>query len=42
MKDYRVKAGNILKFTRFDQDDYKKIDQGIEKADDYCRIGRAA
>ncbi|MEP6935878.1 MAG: hypothetical protein ABI988_18390 [Nitrospirota bacterium] len=42
MKDYRVKAGSNLKFTRFDHDDYKKTDQGIEKTDDYGRIDRAA
>ena len=38
MKDYRVKAGSILKFTRFDPDDYKKTDQGIEKTDDYAEL----
>ena len=42
MKDYWVKAGSILKSARFDQDDYKKTDQGIEKTDDCGRIGRVA
>ncbi|MEK7236248.1 MAG: polyphosphate kinase 2 family protein [Nitrospirota bacterium] len=35
MKDYRVKAGSTLTLTRFDADDtgdYKKTDQGKEKA----------
>ena len=37
MKDYRVKAGSALTLTRFDADDtgeYKKTDQGKEKAKD--------
>jgi polyphosphate kinase 2 (PPK2 family) len=42
MKDYPVKVGSILKFRRFDHDDYKKTLQGKEKTDDYDRIGRAA
>ena len=32
MKDYRVKAGSILKSVRFDHDDCKKTNQGIENA----------
>ena len=32
MKGYRMKVGGTLRFTRFDSDDYKKTDQGIENA----------